>query len=407
MGAWPALFCAHTPICNYVTAEYAGLRKTSSRLDTLAGPVLSLIGKGSGSAKNIGPIGFEISHEHLHMVQMEKAGSIIRIRAAVSQPYSGGRQSLLESPKALRKLVRSALRGRHFRGKKIVTCVPSEQLKLMMINYSCGKNDNEAEMLLDASLARVGGDIDEWIVDYLPIRAKVNSDTDRVALVAMAQQTEQLAFLTTLHKAGFHVDALEIGPVSIRRLVISLPSEKQYPINLVVNFGRSSSYITVYSGERLLIDRAIQFGEQEAIERLSRELELDLESATKTLYQYGVMAVPAVAANSDIEIGAHEISKTLAEILKPMFLDLMAEVRKVLIYVASQSRGASIDAVYLLGSAARWPGTAPALEEFLNLPVEVLNPFCAFEANSDPAVLRGLDPVAGIATAIGCALRDL
>ena len=85
----------------------------------------------------------------------------------------------------------------------------------------------------------------------------------------------------------------------------------------------------------------------------------------------------------------------------------MAEVRKVLIYVASQSRGASIDAVYLLGSAARWPGTAPALEEFLNLPVEVLNPFCAFEANSDPAVLRGLDPVAGMATAIGCALRDL
>ena len=369
--------------------------------------MLSLIGKRSSPAKKIGPIGIEISHENLHMVQMEKTGSVIRIRAAVSQPYSGGRQSLLESPKALRKLVRSARRGRHFRENKIVTCVPSEQLKLIMINYSCGENDDEAEVLLDASLARVGGEIDDWIVDYLPIRSQVNSDTDRVALVAMAQQTEQLAFLSTLHKAGFHVDALEIAPVSIRRLVISLPSEKQYPINLVINFGDSSSFITVYSGERLLIDRVIQFSEQEAVERLSRELELDLESATKTLCQYGILAAPLVAANSDIEIGASEISKTLAEILKPMFLDLLAEVRKVLIYVASQSRGASIDSVLLLGSAARWPGTAPALEEILNLPVEVLNPFSAFVANTDPAVLRGLNPASGIATATGCALRDL
>ena len=119
------------------------------------------------------------------------------------------------------------------------------------------------------------------------------------------------------------------------------------------------------------------------------------------------MAASAVAANSDIEIGAREISNTLAEILKPMFIDLLAEIRKVLIYVASQSRGASIDAVLLLGSATRWPGTAPALEEILSLPVEVLNPFCAFAANSDPKVLRGLDPVAGMATAIGCALRNL
>ena len=266
-----------------------------------------------------------------------------------------------------------------------------------------GSIDPEVQRFVD----RVGGEIDDWIVDYLPIRSQANSDTDRVALVAMAQQTEQLAFLSTLHKAGFHVDALEIAPVSIRRLVISLPSEKQYPINLVINFGDSSSFITVYSGERLLIDRVIQFSEQEAVERLSRELELDLESATKTLCQYGILAAPLVAANSDIEIGASEISKTLAEILKPMFLDLLAEVRKVLIYVASQSRGASIDSVLLLGSAARWPGTAPALEEILNLPVEVLNPFSAFVANTDPAVLRGLNPASGIATATGCALRDL
>jgi len=390
-----------------VTSENAFLRKISSSLDTLAGPVLHLIGKRANSPKKTGPIGFDVSHEKLHMVQMERTNSSIYIRAALSMPFSGGRQQLFGSPTAFRKLVSTALRNRPFLGNRIVTCVPSEQLKLMMINYTCGKNDNEAEILLDSAIARVGGKIEDWVVDYLPIRAQANSDVDRVALVAMAQQTKQLEFLNTLKKAGLQVDALEIAPVAIRRLVTSLPNAKQYTNNLVVTFSRADRSITIFSGDRLLINRAIQFGEQEAVDRLTRELEIDCESATEMLYQYGVMSAPAAVANGDIEIGAHEISKTIAEILKPMFLNLQAEVRKVLIYVASQSRGASIDAVLLVGSAARWPGTAPALEDILNLPVEALNPFSAFSGNPDSSIPGDLDPLAGLATATGCALRNL
>ena len=353
-----------------------------------------------------GFIGFELSHENLHMVQMEHCEDEQRIRAAVSVPYRGGRQAVLDSAKSLRKLVGAGLQRKPFVGKKIVTCVPTEQLKLMMINYHCEDSGSESEILLKTALERVGGNVDDWVVDYVPIRSRANTESERVALVAMTLKADQQQFLNKLSKAGLFVEALEIGPVAIRRLVCSVPTEQQYANNMVINVGRSSSYVTIFSGDRLLLDRSIRFGEQQAVNNIIRQLDVDERGAREMLYEYGLGNASAVA-NSDVAGVAGEISSTLTEVLTPLFLDLQGEIRKALIYMASQSRGASIDRVFLLGSMARWPGSETVLGQIFNLPVEILNPFAAFEARSNAAVLRNLDPIAGIATATGCALRGL
>ena len=373
-------------------------------LGELLQPVVRLLETRRRAHWKPGFIGFELSHEKLHMVQMEWQPGGQRIRAAVSLPFQGGRQELLNNPKALRALVKEGLRKKPFIGNKIVTCVPIEQLKLLMINYRCNSSEGEVQALLKATRERISGDLQEWVVDYLPIRSQINTETEKVALVALTKKAHQQVFLDTLSKAGLHTEALEIGPVAIRRLVCSIPSDSEHANNLVINVGRNNSYITVFSGNRLLLDRSVTFGEEQAIKRIMQQLDFDERNAMEVLYEYGISNATMVVG-SDEKIGAEEISVTLSEILRPIFLDLQNEIRQALIYFASQSRGASIDQVFLLGSAARWPGSAEVLGQLLNLPIEILNPFTAFEATSDSAVISDLDPIAGIATATGCALR--
>ena len=101
-----------------------------------------------------------------------------------------------------------------------------------------------------------------------------------------------------------------------------------------------------------------------------------------------------------------EIAATITAILKPRLLDLVEEVERVVMYTAAQLRGASIDRVYLLGSLARWPGAERLFDSLLSPAVNVMNPFAAFETRSDAAIIGDLDPIAGVAIATGCALRE-
>jgi Tfp pilus assembly PilM family ATPase len=93
--------------------------------------------------------------------------------------------------------------------------------------------------------------------------------------------------------------------------------------------------------------------------------------------------------------------------MRPEFKRLVDEIGKVLVYVASQSRGDSVDIIYLLGGIARWPGIEKLLGEMLALPLEVMNPLLRFNAEN----IDQLDPEqavgAGFAVATGCALKGV
>ncbi len=356
--------------------------------------------------KRHGPIGFELSHEKLHMLQMTYGKQGPRIRAAVSIRYPMDRARLLESPRDLRRLVARGLAEKPFIGKRVVTCLPAEDVKLMLVQYKMAANASEPEVVLRQAMERLDGQAVEWVVDYLPVEARGDTQGERTALVACARREQVAAYLDLLHALGFEVEALEIGPMAIQRLVTSVSDLTEDENVLTLNFGRDRSFLTVFSGGRLNLDREVSFGETEIADKLGKSLDVSREEARQLLYRYGVSALRSEAALGDDGSRSREISQTIGEIVKPRFLELAEEVSKAVIYTASQTRGASIDRVYLLGSVARWPGAERLLNGLFSLPVLVLDPFAAFLTRSDAAVVQDLDPIAGIAIATGCALRQ-
>ena len=381
-----------------------------SSLQSMWHPVRQLAGELNRYVGNrhIGPIGLELGYEGLHLLQVEHRGDGPRVRASVSAAYPTSREDLLQSPYQLRSFVNQVLRQHHFVGRRIVTCMPYRDLKLRLINYKIISNETEPETVMRLALENLDGGHERWIVDYVPVRTWDEGGGERAALVAIAEREVVVDYLELLRHAGLAVAALEIGPVAILRLVDALREKRHHQNVLVINFGRRDTYLTVLAGRRLILDRHIDFGEEPLVKLLSKTLELTPEASVALLGEHGVFASSDQQAHGNDAVLAHvdDVTQVNMEILKPVFVDLAEEVRKVLVYTASQMRGASVDYIYLLGSVARWPGADRLVSSILSLPAGVLNSQEAFTNSLETNTQQSQHPVAGVAIAAGCALRD-
>lgn len=347
-----------------------------------------------------GPIGLDIAAEKLHMVQLYAEDDPPVILAAISLPYTGGRDALLADRKKLRSLIDRARFARPFRGNVVVSSLAQSDLRTMVLTYRQAAGQSESDAIVKELRERLKEEIDDSIVDYIGIRSHDAESAEKDAVVAIARRDRVLAYLDALQGAGLEVDALDIGPAALTRLVASMGSSMCYTNALLINFGQERSYLSLIWGRRLMLDRDIEFGESRLVTRLSKTLDMAPALAAELLYRHGFQCAGAEFAADEAEI-----NRTTTEVLRPEFLALAGEVAQTLIYAASRTRGRSVERIYLMGSVARYPRVASLIEGLVSMSVEVLNPFSVFTARPDASVLEELDPIAGIGLATGLALR--
>ena len=353
------------------------------------------------------PIGLDFGREKLNMVQVDFNGNRPMIRAACSDYHNSNIESFISEPKTLQPFLKSALKNHSFKGRKVVSSMPSSQLKLLFLNYRCNHSENESEALLAALNDRIGNEINDSIIDYIPINPDAGEHIERIALVAVAKQRDVEAYLDLLSQCGLEVIALEIGPLAIKRLISLMSKQDDTQKTLTLNFGTEKSYLTVLWEGNILLDREINFGMNSVLKFASEGLEIKPEAALNLLHQYGL-------SNTDTENDEdqfnpdfidNDIRFAINEILKPPFINLASEIRDVLVYVASETRGGAIEQIYLLGSLARLSGIDQLIDAQLSIPVRTIDPFYGIDVRTPETTLNDLGPLAGIAVATGLALR--
>lgn len=327
--------------------------------------------RGITAASIYGPIGLELGRERMNLAQLERdAEGKLRFRAQASVPYSGSRKEALTSREDFKPLIKRALHSAPFRGKRVVTCLPPSDTRIMSITYDVAGSRDDAAALVQVMRSRLDGDLEDYVIDYLPVRS-TPKDEQRLAVVAVARREKVVQLLDLLRKSGLEVEALEIGPAAIKRLVGAL-SMRRGPENvLIINCGHSHSYLTMLSGRRLLLDQQVDFGERQLIQRLCSELDMSENSVLVTLQRVGIDAKfdPELTELSSTGL---EVSQVILDILKPNLLALVEEIKRALRYVTYETRGEPVHRLYLMGGFADWRGADRVLRRLIDIPVEKL-----------------------------------
>jgi Tfp pilus assembly PilM family ATPase len=362
----------------------------------------------NSSARKIGPIGIDFGLESIHFVQLAtSAGQAPVVHARASLPFGCSRREVLANPHQFRSLIKRALAADKFYGRSAVIAIPSGLFRTVSINYqSAGGKEQEAAAVLRVMKDRLDGDLSDYVIDYLPVKSHSKND-ERLALVAVSEREPIVEFLELARKSRLDVEALEIGPVAISRLVGALSTETGSENVLVINSGRRASYLTVISGTNLLFDQEVAFGENSLIQQAAETLDMPEDMARDLILRSGVQSAAHAdsVANAIDEAG---LVSTISEILKPQFLKLVEEIKRVCLYAASETRGGAVTQVYLLGSIARWPGSDGLLSSLTGVDVaKIPDPLALFPSTENDGNSVNHTSAPEIVVATGAALRGL
>jgi type IV pilus assembly protein PilM len=365
--------------------------------------VRSLLAKLPQRSAPARPIGVDFAAASLNMVQLEASPQGPIVRAAVSVPYPAERAALLADRRQLRSFVQAALDSAPFAGRRMVGVLAPADVRILPMTVTVTAGQSEQQAVARAVRDQLGAAAAGSVVDYYQIRSAEAASAEKQVLAAVAPAPAVLAYLEMLCGAGFAPEALEIGPSAIARLLAAMHREDHSQSVLLINFGIHRSYLTVIWGRRLMLDREIEFGETQLLDKLARTLDLDPAIALALLREHGTGA--ANAESGDQTSAGRDVGRTIREILHPEFAALAEELVRTQVYVASRTRGSAISRVYLNGSAARYANIESRINELVQLPVEVLNPFAAFHAA--PGATPDGNLMHGIALAAGLALRGV
>ena len=379
----------------------------ASRLKTAMGNLVKLAGlrPGFGGAY---PVGLDLGPDRVNLVQMETQAGKPVIRALATLPCDCTHETLYQNPKILKDLLKQAYAAQAFKGKRVVSSLPAGKIKIITVAYKRTGNPAADNQAVVAELReRLQDGLDDMVVDFMTLRDAPHDSERGEALVALAPRQNVMTYLDLLVGAGLTVDALDVGPAALVRLVRHIGREQwerfpNDPNGLMINFGTTASYLTVVWGRRLILDRAIEFCEERMFTRLEKMLDLPADMARQLLYG---QEFPTARTTGEARPTP---AATIAEVLNPELTGLISEVRKTLGYMASKERGRSVDIIYLAGQAACYPGIRQALDDALQMRVEILNPMKVFAATGSAAPLPtelGMTP--GIALATGLALRGV
>lgn len=354
-----------------------------------------------------GPIGVYFTQHKLHLVQLEKFGDgAMDIRAHAALPFPGSRTELMAAPAAVGKLIRRGMREGKFRGRKVVSAMPPEQVRVMSVSYPANAADSAASSIANLMADRVEGPLTDYVIDYVPIRVSAH-DGDRLALVAVSRLEDANAYLDSLAAAGLHVDFLEIGPIAIKRLISFGAKTDLQDHVFVLNVGDTSTNLTTISGERLLADQQLEFGGQRILGIIASSLDLTENMARDLIFSNGLDQSTDLHETSGGGFDTSVVT-TLIDIVRPEFLRLVREIERAFLFADSESHGNSRKKIIVAGNIAQWPGAAALLGSLTQTPVEGLGrshmPF-ADNGDDHPEISDQL--AAEMSTAVGLALRGM
>lgn len=342
------------------------------------------------------PIGADFAAHSLNLVQAMPHVGGWRLLAAASLPYPVARDELLAAPGALARFVDKALASAPFQGRRVVSALPPNDVRILPLTVNPMSGQSEAQAVARAAVEQLRIDPASAVMDYYQVRGVDGDGAGRQVLVAVADEQHVLAYLAMLESARLTPVALDIGPAAIARLLAMIHGSDIGESVLLLNFGSARSFVTVIWGRRLMLDREVDFAEDRLADAVAQALDLSRPTATNLLREHGMGARAAEGQHADLR-------RTIHEILHPACQALADELAHTQVYVASRTRGSTISRVYLNGSLARYPGIRERIGELIDVPVQLLDPFMAFNghASAEPDAMGR-----SIALAAGLALRS-
>lgn len=235
------------------------------------------------NGKKICPIGVDLGSGHLRMVQLGKneQGLYLQSAALRANPEDAEFRSPAWQHWAA-ETTRELVRDNDFRGKSVVTAIPSDDLFIDPIKIPRSSLKQINEIIPQKLQKRLPFPVKNAIFQHLVIDAGETNNSDVVDVLAISANREDInRHLAIYEKAGLEVAGISIWPTAMVQSFMNFFCRRENELvttSILINVGTNHTNVVITRGSNLLFARMMSIGyvqleQGEMVQRLFSEID--------------------------------------------------------------------------------------------------------------------------------------
>jgi type IV pilus assembly protein PilM len=344
------------------------------------------------------PIGLDIGHSAIRMVQLAVTGDGIRVLAIDREPTPASRDpSGTPTREDLVRTIHLMLARSGFKGPNVVSALPNENLWITSVRLTDAEVSTEDRVLRREAAQRFGLDAEKDAIEFLPAGSVLQGEEAKKEYIVMAAADEAVrSHIALLEEVGLRPVGIDAAPCALFRNVERLLRRQEDRERTVVFIDVGHYYTTVVFGRtgEIYLIKQMAFGAARFTEDLAAKLEVSVEEARglRMKLRNGQAVDPAVKG-------------LILDTLHATAEQLAGEIALCLRYYSVTFRGKRVERAVVAGGGAYEPILLEVIRRHLSVETEVAEPLRGFDVSGLPEAETVNASSADLALAVGLSLK--
>ena len=339
-------------------------------------------------------LGIDISSTSVKILEISSVGDQYCVEGYGSMllPENAMEGGLIKDIAGVAASIKKLLINSHLHCKQVALAVPDSSAISKTIQVNDGLTDEEIEeMVVMEADKHFPYPIDEINLDFEVLGPSLKNSAMQDVLIVASRAENVSNRIEAVTLAGLEATVVDVESYAVERaaqlLAAELPAAGVNKIIAIIDIGAVYTHFFVLHGLKTIFSREEEFGGKQLIDAIRQRYGMTIEEVTRA------MAQERLPEDYDLEV------------LQPFKELILLQVKRALQFFFSTSHHTYVDYILLAGGVAKEPGIAQLLQDHINIPTGIANPFIHMSLAKTVSREQLTDESPGLLVACGLALR--
>jgi len=347
----------------------------------------------------IGPIGLDIGHCSIKMIQLCRDGGAVKVLAVEDSPIDPG----LQERQQLRDAIVSSIQQMHSRGNfsgcQVVSCLSGDDVKIKSLRLDTDDSEEIQRYMRMEVATRLGLSAETDELRYINAGLVFQGEQIKNEAIFFGVQRQAVAdHLSLLEDAGLSPVSLDVVPCALfRSFQMSLRRREDSDlVGVLVDMGSRFTTVILSKGQRIIFIKQIPIAGQKLTEDVALTLGLGLTEAS--LLRAKMRSSEAVGLDADT-------ARVVIDAMRPSIEHLAREISLCFKYYAVAFRGQRPAEAIFTGGEAYERTVIDLLRHQLGIEIWLAEPLRGIDLLTGGVDRRRNPQMCEWTAAVGLALR--
>ena len=352
--------------------------------------------------KKVQPIGLDIGHSLIKMIQLSCRDGAIRVEAAEEEMIDRSlefdsdpwRQQIID-------LIGKMYKQGGFTGTQVISCLPSDVLKIKSLRLDAEEAGQIESVMTEEVAQRFGMDPDHDEIRYMAAGHVYQGEQIKNELIMFGIRREQLAgHIELLEQANLTPVSIDTVPCALFRSFQATlrRREDRELVSVFVDLGARYTTVVIGKGQEIVFVKQIPIAGDQLNEQVAAGLGISLEEAVQLRLR---MRDPEVSRIDD------ETRRAVIDAMTNSIEDLAHEISLCFKYFAVTFRGQRPAEAVFAGGEAYEEALMDSLKRHLGVGIRIAEPLRGYDLSRVNFNHRRNPQMCEWATAVGLALKGM